>query len=237
MNGKLISSSKRSEPARIVIADDHPLFRDALRQMLDEAPDLEVVGEEANGQRTLELCRRLRPDLVLMDVRMPKMDGLEATHTIRREFPRTIVLILTSFDDPDLLLKALRAGAAGYVLKYVTRQQLVDAIRRVLRGETPLNQELAAELILRLNSEAKQETGSPLQSEKRQELPPELLTDRELEVLRLVAKGQRNSQIARNLAISCGTVKIHIHHIISKLDVSDRTEAVVRAIGLGIITS
>jgi DNA-binding NarL/FixJ family response regulator len=237
MNGKLTSSSKRSEPARIVIADDHPLFRDALRQMLDEAPDLEVVGEEANGQRTLELCRRLRPDLVLMDVRMPKMDGLEATHTIRREFPRTIVLILTSFDDPELLLKALRVGAAGYVLKYVTRQQLVDAIRRVLRGETPLNQELAAELILRLNSEAKQETGSPLQSEKRQELPPELLTDRELEVLRLVAKGQRNSQIARNLAISCGTVKIHIHHIISKLDVSDRTEAVVRAIGLGIITS
>ena len=204
--------------------------------MLEEASDLEVVGEAGDGQRALELCRTLKPDLVVMDVRMPKMDGLEATRVIKREFPNTIVLILTSFDEPDLLLKALSADADGYVLKYLTREQLINAIRRVLRGETPLSQELAAELIVGLGGEAKQETGSPPQSEKGQESPPELLTGRELEVLRLLAQGKHNPQIAQELGIGKGTVKVHVHHIISKLGVSDRTQAVVRAIELGLLT-
>jgi DNA-binding NarL/FixJ family response regulator len=223
MSGK---TRTRCESVQLIIADDQPLFRDALRQLLEEASDLEVVGEAADGQRTLELCRSLKPDLVLMDVRMPKMDGLEATRAIKREFPRTTVLILTCFEEPDLLFKAISVGADGYVLKLLTREQLINAIRRVLRGETPLNQELAAELIVSLDGESKQERGSPL---------PELLTDRELEVMRLLARGKHNSEIAQALGIGQGTVKIHVHHIISKLGVSDRTEAVVHAIDLGLL--
>jgi DNA-binding NarL/FixJ family response regulator len=166
--------------------------------MLDEASDLEVVGEAGDGQRTLELCRSLKPDLVLMDVRMPKMDGLEATRIIKEEFPRTIVLILTAVDDPSLLLEALSAGADGYVLKHLTREQLISTIRRVLSGETPLHQELVAELIVSLDGEAEQGRSSPPQLEKRQEPPLELLTERELEVLRLVAQGKHNLEIAHN---------------------------------------
>ena len=236
-DGKAYSlSSSSPPPARVLITDDHPLFRDALRQMLDEASDLEVVGEAADGQKALELCRSLEPDLVLMDLRMPEMDGLEDTRAIKREFPRIIVLILTAFDGTDFLLEAFSAGADGYVLKYLTREQLTNAIRRVLSGETPLNQELAAELIVDMGGEAKQERGSPPRSEKRQELPPpELLTDRELDVLRLVAQGRHNSEIGQDLGIATGTIKVHMHHINSKLGISDRTKAVVRAIDLGIL--
>jgi DNA-binding NarL/FixJ family response regulator len=235
-DGRASSLPSSPPPARVLLTDDHPLFRDALRQMLDEASDLEVVGEAGDGQRTLELCRSLKPDLVLMDVRMPKMDGLEDTRAIKREFPHIIVLILTAFDGTDFLLEAFGAGADGYVLKDLTREQLINAIRRVLGGETPLNQELAAELIVGLGGEAEQERGSPPQSEKRQELPlPELLTDRELDVLRLVAQGRHNSEIGQDLGIATGTIKVHMHHINSKLGISDRTKAVVRAIDLGLL--
>ena len=204
--------------------------------MLDEASDLEVAGEAGDGQEALELCRSLKPDLVLMDVRMPEMDGLEATRAIKREFPRIIVLVLSAFDDPDFLLEAFGAGADGYILKDLTREQLINAIRRVLGGETPLNQELAAELIVSMGGEAEQERGSPPRSEKRQELPPpELLTDRELDVLQLVAQGRHNSEVAQDLGVATGTIKVHMHHINSKLGISDRTQAVVRAIDLGLL--
>ena len=231
------ASSLPSPPATVLVADDHPLFRGALKGLLGHEPGLEVVGEAGDGEEALELCRSLRPDLVLMDVRMPEMNGLEATRAIKREFPRTVVLILTAFDEPGFLLKALGAGADGYVLKYLTHKQLINVVRRVLSGETPLNQELAAELIVSLDGEAKHERGSPQQSERREEEPPpELLTERELEVLRLLARGRHNPEIARDLEISPGTVKIHVHHIISKLGASDRTQAVVRAIDLGLLT-
>lgn len=237
-DGKVTSLSSSSPPARVLITDDHPLFRDALRQMLDAASDLEVVGEAENGQRALELCRTLKPDLVLMDVRMPKMDGLEDTRAIKEEFPHIIVLVLTAFDDPDFLLEAFGAGSDGYVLKYLTREQLINAIRRVISGETPLNQELAAELIVSLGGEAEQERSSPPQSENRQEEPPlQLLTDRELDVLRLVAQGRHNSEVAQDLGVGTGTIKVHMHHINSKLGISDRTQAVVRAIDLGLLAA
>jgi DNA-binding NarL/FixJ family response regulator len=160
---------------------------------------------------------------------------LEATRAIKREFPHIIVLVLSAFDDPDFLLEAFGAGADGYVLKYLTREQLINAIRRVLSGETPLNQELAAELILSMGGEAEQERGSPPQSEKRQKPLPELLTDRELDVLRLVAQGRHNSEVAQDLGIGTGTIKVHMHHINRKLGISDRTQAVVRAIDLGLL--
>jgi DNA-binding NarL/FixJ family response regulator len=225
-----------TRPVRLIIADDHYLVRSGYRSMLASEPDLEVVGEAENGKEAVKLCRELRPDLVLMDVRMPEMDGLEATRDIRGELPTTSILMVTTHENPEYLLEALRAGAAGYVLKDAPKRRLIDAIRRVANGETPLNQELAVRLIRQLADETKQKTEPPPEPEKRQEPSClESLTPRELEVLRLLAQGQSNPQIAGNLVISRGTVKVHVQHIMAKLGVSDRTQAVVRAIDLGLL--
>ena len=149
---------ERTEPARLLLADDHDLVRDGFHRMLGREPDLEVVGEASNGREAVELCRSLRPDLVLMDVRMPEMDGLEATRAIKAAQPGVSVLVVTTYENPDYLLEALKAGAAGYLLKDVPKKQLLNAVRRVLNGESPLNQELAAQLIQRLVSEVAQPT-------------------------------------------------------------------------------
>lgn len=232
----------RTKRARVVIVDDSDLVRGGLRRMLSTEPDLEVVGEATNGQEGVALCRSLQPDLVLMDVRMPEMDGLEAALRIKEEQPATSVLIVTTYENPDYLLEALKAGAAGYILKDAPKRQLINAVWRVINGESPLNQELAAELIQRLAKEVKQEVKSTPQSEKRQESsleppvepPREPLTPRELEVLRLLSEGQSNPEIARTLVISKATAKVHVERIIRKLGVSDRTQAAVRAIKLGL---
>ncbi|MFL6032108.1 MAG: response regulator transcription factor, partial [Rubrobacteraceae bacterium] len=150
-----------SRPSTLVIVDDHPLFRAAIRQMLGQWPDLEVVGEASDGCESLELCRRLHPELVLMDLSMPNMDGFEATREIKQESPSTIVLALTAFEEPEYLLKALRAGASGYVLKHMGSQQIVGAIRRVLDGDSPLNQEVAMQLLIRLIGEMKDKEAEP----------------------------------------------------------------------------
>ncbi len=141
------SEARTVPPTRILITDDHDLVRDGYQRMLAREEGLEVVGEAANGREAVELCRKLRPDLILMDVRMPEMDGLEATRRIKAEFPTTGVLVVTTYDNPDYLFEAIEAGAAGYVLKDAPKQQLVNAVRRTLNGESPLNQELAARLI------------------------------------------------------------------------------------------
>jgi DNA-binding NarL/FixJ family response regulator len=222
-----------SRPVRLVIADDHYLVRSGVRHMLASVPDLVVVGEAVNGREALKLCRELRPDIVLMDVHMPVMDGLEATRVIRAEGLAASVLIVTSHEDPEYLFQALKAGAAGYLLKDAPKQQLISAIRRVVNGESPLNQELAVRLIQRLAEEAEPaaQLPEPVNGHK-----PSLasLTNRELEVLRLLARGQSNPQIAESLVISRGTVKGHVQHIIGKLGVTDRTQAAVRAIELGL---
>ncbi len=228
-------------PARVLIADDHMLVRDGYRLMLDREEDLEVVGEAANGREAVELCRRLHPELVLMDVRMPEMDGLEATREIKVESPTTSVLVVTTYDNPDYLFEAVEAGAAGYVLKDAPKSELLDAVRRTLGGESPLNQELAMQLISRFTREA---------SKPRESAPPhagpqrrgagapalEALTPRELEVLGLLAQGKSNPQIAQELVISRLTAKTHVERIIRKLEVSDRTQAALRAIELGLVT-
>ena len=144
-------------PSRIVVADDHPLIREALTRTIDEQPDLEAVAEATDGLEALELCRRFQPELVLMDVLMPKMDGLEATRQIKREFPRTSVLVLTALEDPDYLSEALKAGAAGYVRKGATTQETLEAVRKVLEGESSLDQELATQLLKRLMEDPKPE--------------------------------------------------------------------------------
>jgi DNA-binding NarL/FixJ family response regulator len=235
MNGE-ISEEAQTEPMRIIITDDHALVRDGLRSMLDDEPGLEVIGEAANGQEALELCRSLKPDLVLMDVRMPEMDGLEATHAIKQELPSTSVLMVTMHENPDYLLEALSAGAAGYVLKGASGDRLVNAIHRTLKGESPLNQELAAQLLRRLADKRGEEAQPPPQPERRRDLGEEL-TPRETEVLELLARGQSNPEIAQTLTISRATAKVHVERIIRKLEVSDRTQAAVRAIELGLVPS
>jgi DNA-binding NarL/FixJ family response regulator len=234
---------------RILIADDHTLVREGLRTLLSSEDGIEVIAEANDGQQALTLCRELKPDLVLMDVRMPVMDGLEATRKIKDEMPRTSVMMVTMHENPDYLFEAVKAGAAGYVLKDASGERLLSAVRRTLEGESPLNQELAMRLLRRLSREsggesseggsggmsreppedAPEETdGEPAQSRGVAQI--ESLTPREVEVLRLLSQGQTNPQIAQNLLFSVSTVKSQVRSILSKLGVSDRTQAAVLAI-------
>jgi DNA-binding NarL/FixJ family response regulator len=273
-------ASRRASPsqvARLLIADDHALVREGLRTMLSGEDGIEVVAEANDGQQALDICRELGPDLVLMDVRMPVMDGLQATKKIKQEMPKTSVMMVTMHENPDYLFEAVKAGAAGYVLKDASGERLLGAVKRTLEGESPLNQELAMRLLVRLSressgsgegSEGGSEEGSGGTFRKAAEETPgqaqregeflssqpeahqggssgsgqsrgaeqiESLTPREVEVLRLLSQGQTNPQIAQNLLVSRGTVKIHVQHIISKLGVSDRTQAAVRAIEAGLL--
>jgi DNA-binding NarL/FixJ family response regulator len=254
--------------ARILIADDHALVREGLRTMLSGEDGIEVIAEAKDGQQALNICRELKPDLVLMDVRMPVMDGLQATKKIKQEMPKTSVMMVTMHENPDYLFEAVKAGAAGYVLKDASGERLLGAVRRTLEGESPLDQELAMRLLVRLArerrggssqegseggsraaaEEAQIEGGDPLAShfgvlqirahqsgpsgsgQPREAEQIESLTPREVEVLKLLSQGQTNPQIARNLLFSVSTVKAQVRSILSKLGVSDRTQAAVRAI-------
>ena len=216
---------RRAKPARIVIADDHELARAGLRAMLTDQRGFELVGEASNGQEALLLCRRLQPDLALIDVRMPEMDGLSTCRAVKQECPATSVILVTMHANPEYLFEALKAGAAGYVLKDVSQRELISAVQGVLRGESILNQELVARLLQRLASE----------TQSREDLPPGRLSPREREVLELLTKGQTNREIARKLTVSVSTVKIHVEHILAKLGVSDRTQAAVRATEMGLL--
>ena len=222
---------------RVLIADDHELLRMGIKAMLSSQDDLEVVGEARDGAEAVSLCRRLHPDLVLMDLSMPEMDGIEATRAIKEEFPRTGVLVLTAHVDHGLLLEAVRAGAAGYVLKGVGPDQLLEAVRGVLGGESSLDQELVMQLVRQLAEEIHPQAKPP--SSQRSENPESLsgasLTTREVEVLEHLAAGRTNRQIARELHLSLSTVKGHLERVISKLGVSDRTQAAVKAIELGLV--
>jgi DNA-binding NarL/FixJ family response regulator len=215
---------QRPAPARVVIVDDHELARAGLRSMLAHERGLELVGEAANGREAVALCKEIQPDLALLDIRMPEMDGVTATRAIKQSCPRTIVLIITTHEHPDYLLAALKAGAAGYMLKDISRQELLTAVRRVLRGESILNGEVATRALQRLAGETTIQAASL-----------DRLTAREHEVLRLLAEGQTNREIAAHLSLSIGTVKIHVEHIIAKLGVSDRTQAAVRAVASGML--
>jgi DNA-binding NarL/FixJ family response regulator len=221
----------QDEIKRLILADDHHLLRRGFRSLLGGEPDLEVVGEASTGQEAIEICRRLEPDLVLMDVRMPEMDGITATRQIKHEQAGVSVLMVTMHENPAYLLEALDAGAAGYVLKDTPADRLINAVRRTLDGESPLNQELATQLLRQL-AEEKHYNKRSGPSQRREPLE-DALTPREKEVLRLLTTGQTNQQIAHTLTISRGTAKVHVERIIRKLGVSDRTQVAVRAIELG----
>jgi DNA-binding NarL/FixJ family response regulator len=222
----------QDEIKRLVLADDHHLLRRGFRSLLSNEPGLEVVGEASTGLEAIEISQRLAPDLVLMDVRMPEMDGITATRRIKRHQPGVSVLVVTMHENPDYLLEALDAGAAGYVLKDAPAERLINAVYRTLDGESPLNQELATRLLKQLAEEKQQQT-HPDPPQRREPLD-DALTPRETEVLELLTTGQTNQQIAQTLSISKGTAKVHVERIIRKLGVSDRTQAAVKAIELGI---
>jgi DNA-binding NarL/FixJ family response regulator len=236
------ASSETPKAARLLVVDDHAFMRVAIGAILgrDDAP-VEVVGEAQDGLEALERCQELRPDLVIMDVSMPKMDGLEATRRIKAEFPETGVLVLTSHEDHELLMEAVKAGAAGYVLKGEAPDHVLAAVRAVLEGETPLDQGLAMSLLRQLGEEAAaQQAAKPSAAQavagSVAATPNYSLTPRETEVLVCLASGKTNRQIAKELHLSHSTVKRHLEHILPKLKVSDRTQAAVKAVEMGLLS-
>jgi DNA-binding NarL/FixJ family response regulator len=205
----------KATKTRILIADDHYVVRMGLVALVETEPDLQVIGEAADGAQAVELFTKLRPDLTLMDLRMPEKDGITATREIHDKFPNARILMLTTFDGDDDIHKALSAGASGYLLKNSTRESLIPALRAVAAGQRWIPKEVATRLARRKMFEE--------------------LTPRELEVLNQLAKGLANKEIADVLIISEHTVKDHLKSILGKLRVADRTEAVTAAIQRGII--
>jgi NarL family two-component system response regulator LiaR len=208
----------------ILIVDDHAVVRSGVRAYLETQPDLQVVGEAASGKDAVRLAAETVPDVVLMDLVMPEMDGVEATLHIRRATPRTQVVVLTSFHDDTHIFPAIKAGALSYLLKDVSPQELADAVRAAARGEAVLHPRVASRLV------------SELRGDRSLELNPFMeLSERELEVLRLIAEGQSNSEIAEQLVLSEKTVKGHVSNILGKLHLADRTQAAVFAWREGIM--
>ena len=208
---------------KILIADDHPVVRAGLSAMLSRERDIEVVGEAENGNQAIEKANKLHPDIILMDLRMPEVDGIEAMRQIKTKNPQVKFIILTTFDNDEYIFKGIEAGARAYLLKDAPRERLFKAIRAVSKGESLIEPAIAGKVLDRF-AELSRQTQSP-----------ETLSERELEVLALMAKGEGNKLIASNLIISESTVKTHIQSIFQKLGVSDRTEAVTEAIKKGII--
>jgi two-component system response regulator DegU len=233
---EILSNFPDYQPARLAVVDNHDLSRAGLRDMLMDEPDFEIVGEAKDGLEALELCRHARPDVVLMDLRMPRMDGLTATQAIKQEHPEINVLVMTMHENPEYLLRALRAGAAGYIFKDDDFEDVVSAVSRVLSGESPLAPELAAQLLRRIALEVREPEAEGASPELKHAILAQPLTPRETEVLEQLAQGKTNRQIANGFVISIGTVKNHVEHVISKLGVFDRTQAVVQALRLGIIS-
>jgi DNA-binding NarL/FixJ family response regulator len=213
------------ETIKVLIADDQRLMREGLATLLALADDIDIVAQAADGTEAIELAKTHRPDVILMDIQMPHVNGVEATQTIRSILPATQIIILTTFDDDEYLLAGLRAGACGYLLKDMPSEQLADAIRSAAKGQSPIGPEMARKLVNLV-------TQNPIASP-----PPAAseLSDREIEVLRLIADGSSNKEIAEKLFIAEGTAKNHVSNILSKLEARDRAQAVARAKELNLL--
>ncbi len=223
----VLDGRKTMKKVRILIADDHAFVREGTRRILEQEPDLEVVAEAGDGEEAVRLASELKPDVAIIDVAMPKLDGIEATRQIKALCPTVAVLVLSAYDDDQFIFGLLEAGAAGYLLKSVRGREIVDAIRAVDAGESVLHPSVARKVLNRFAS-----VSSRVQRKK----PLELLTDREMEVLRMVTKGLSNKDIAQELCLSVRTVQGHLANIFNKLRVSSRTEAVVHALREGWVT-
>jgi DNA-binding NarL/FixJ family response regulator len=216
---------------RILLVDDQRLMREGLRIILDDAPDMEVIGEAENGLIATQIAQNQQLDVILMDIRMPILDGIEATERILKQTTRKPrILLLTTFDTPELVVEGLRAGASGYLLKDCSAEELCTAVRAVARGQVLLQVSSAAQLLAGLQVKAPG-TGDVLLSPEVEKIG---LTARELEVVRLIAQGRNNTEIAAELFVSDATVKTHINHIFSKLGVRDRSQVIVKARQLGL---
>jgi DNA-binding NarL/FixJ family response regulator len=207
------------DTVRVLIADDHPLFREGMRGRLDRVADVAVVGEAASGDEAVELANKLAPDVILMDIKMPGLNGIEATREIQRASPQIGILVLTMFEDDDSVFAAMRAGAKGYLLKDSGGEGVVHAIRAVSSGEAVFGPGVAERIIGFFSA--------PRAAAPQRAFPE--LTEREEEVLSLVAKGKSNREIARQLFVSLKTVRNHVSNILLKLQVADRAQAVIRA--------
>lgn len=208
----------------VLLVDDQRLMREGLATLLSLAEGIQIVGQAADGQEAIDLAQRLKPDVILMDIQMPNVDGVKATQTIRSILPQTHVIMLTTFSDDEYLMAGLRAGAIGYLLKDMPSEQLAAAIRSAAKGQSPIEPEMARKLVDLV-------THSP----RAAVMPIDLLSDRELEVLKLIAQGLSNKEIADALVIAEGTAKNHVSNILSKLEARDRAQAVAKAQQLGLL--
>ncbi len=234
-------------PIRVIVVDDQELIREGLAIILDAQPDIEVVGQAADGQEAVELTAKAMPDVVLMDIKMPRMNGIKATRQIRAAHPQIHVLILTTYSEDELVFEGVRAGASGYLLKDITRGDLAEAVRGAARGEAQIDPAVASRVlsefrrmanVLRHRASPPSEPGSGAVSASPQteDLPPmEELTEREEAILKLLTEGLTNAGIAARLYLSEGTVKNYVSEILAKLQANDRTHAVVLAIRRGLL--
>ena len=214
---------------RVLIADDQALFRAGLDTLLSVHKDIEVVGQASNGQEAVDLATQLHPDIILMDMQMPILNGVGATRRLKKSLPECRIIVLTTFTDNETIFEALRAGAVGYLLKDVESEKLADSVRATARGESILDPSVAAKVVQEFSRVSSMVPASS------SEVLPEPLSEREIELLGLIATGSSNKEIAETLFITEGTVKNHITHILGKLGVRDRTQAVLKAKEIGLI--